>query len=204
MTKGIDRATAFTQAECEILKAHGYSFIGRYYSTSAWKRLTAKEAGIISAAGLYVVSVYQDGGRGKKDFTAARGAAHAAEAIKQARACRQPEGTPIYFAVDFDASSAGGLGNVVTYFRAVMGAMEGSGYEPGVYGCADVTDVVILASCNKMRYKWQTVAWSKGEITDYNLLQYKIDIPLPEAPTKLRNVDLCKSNGNGGGWRVAK
>jgi hypothetical protein len=202
MSKGIDRATAFTQAECEILKAHGYSFIGRYYSLSAWKRLTLKEAQRISAAGLFVVAVYQDAGRDKKSFTAARGAIHAANAIQQAKACGQPVGTPIYFAVDFDAKGAGGLGNVVTYFGAVVKGLAGSGYTAGVYGSADVTDVV--ATVKGVTHKWQTIAWSKGEVTNYNLLQYKIDTPLPEAPTKLRNVDLCKSNGNGGGWKVAK
>jgi hypothetical protein len=201
MTKGVDRAAPFTAAELKILADHGYTFVGRYFSASSWKVVTRSEALRIKDAGLYLVTVYQDANNSPIKFTAANAAKHAANAIKQAKAIRQPSGTPIYFAVDYDVQGAGGYPGLLSYFQTLVKAFKGSGYSVGVYGGYAAVNYV-KRQVPSVTHIWQTVAWSRGERADYNLLQSKVDVPLPEAPKSIKNVDILESNGNGGGFKV--
>lgn len=202
MAKGIDRAVPFTKMKSlELLKKYNYTFIGRYLSQSAWKALTPKEAKLISDAGLYIVSVYQDSNNKDSYFTTQRGKADAYRAVQYASKLVQPTGTPIYFAVDYDAgASSRSLARVYAYFAAVIPIVESWGYDVGVYGSHDVCKLVR----NKfgLKYAWQTKAWSKGKrYINASLYQSEVDIPLPENAS-FGNVDINESNGAGGGWKV--
>jgi hypothetical protein len=201
MTKGVDRATSFTKAELAALAQHGYTFVGRYLSASSWKRVTLAEAKLITAAGLYLVTVYQDSNNSPDKFSAEIGAKHAANALKQATLIKQPKDTPIYFAVDYDLEGRGGLPNVLSYFQAIAKAFKGTGYTVGVYGGYKAV-TYIKRQVPAVTHVWQTIAWSKGERADYNILQNRVDIPLPEAPKVFKNIDLLESKGNGGGFKV--
>jgi hypothetical protein len=201
VAKGIDRAVPFRKAsEVLELKKHGYTFIGRYLSKSAWKALTKPEARLIALNGLYIVSVYQNANNKAELFTKNRGVSDAKDALIKAISIGQPKGTPIYFAVDFDAyASSHAMSQVYTYFSGVVSVFKGSGYDVGVYGsygtCKSVRDKFGLL------YVWQTVAWSRKKVLpNYNLYQHKVDVALPENRA-FGNVDLLESNGNGGGWK---
>lgn len=201
MSKGIDRAVPFSKwSELIELRKHGYTFIGRYLSKSAWKALTKTEARRIALNDLYIVSVYQNNNNKPEFFTQARGIADAKDALIKAYSVGQPKGSPIYFAVDFDAySSAQSMSKVYSYFAGVISVFKGTGYDVGIYGsygtCKSVRDKFGL------KYVWQTLAWSKRKVLDdANLYQWKIDTPLPEN-ARFGNVDLNESNGVGGGWK---
>jgi hypothetical protein len=201
MAKGIDRAVPFSKwSELIELRNHGYTFIGRYLSKYAWKALTKTEARRIALNDLYIVSVYQNSGNGAQFFTTSRGVADAKDALIRAISVGQPKGSPIYFAVDFDAySSAKSMSSVYSYFAGVLSVFKNSGYDVGIYGSYGT--VKSVRAKFGLKYVWQTLAWSKKKVLDdANLYQWKIDTPLPEN-ARFGNVDLNESNGAGGGWK---
>lgn len=205
MAKGIDRAVPFKKAtEIAELKKHGYVFIGRYLSKSTWKALTKSEARLISAGGLHVVSVYQNGNNNAAYFTESKGIADAKDALIKAISVGQPKGFPIYFAVDFDAyASASSMSKVYTYFQGVVKMFKGTGYDVGIYGSYGTCKSVQAKF--GLKYTWQTYAWSKGKVLDPapSLYQWKNDTLLPgNINSSIGKVDLNVSNGYGGGWRI--
>lgn len=199
--KGIDRAMPLSAEEAKTLASYGYTFAGRYYSDSAWKRLTIAEAKRISASGMYIVAIFQNANNAASLFTKAIGEAHAESAVRQAIALGQPKNTPIYFAVDFEADTAAELEAVHTYFTAIVERLKGTGYTAGVYGSYTVVSFVATKVAGVM-FKFQTKAWSnKKQLPSANLYQKACDCPLPERPS-FGNVDLVDSNGAGGGFKI--
>lgn len=204
MGKGVDRARPFNGSELKRLKEAGYGFIGRYLTKKAnmWKRLTAFEAEKISENGLFIVSIYQDANNHVGCFTSDKGDDQAVSAILNAHEVKQPTGTPIYFAVDYDTGSSKPLA-VINHFRAIAERLEGTGYIPGVYGSFNTVNRVRDA-VPAVDYGWQTLAWSRGKvIPGVHLHQFKCDTDLPE-DRNVRAVDLNTSNGAAGGWKVAQ
>ncbi|WP_245602071.1 DUF1906 domain-containing protein [Hamadaea tsunoensis] len=136
--------------------AAGYSFVCRYLSYSASKNLTKSEADALRAAGLDIVVVWETTAQRALDGSAA-GAADATEAHRQAVACGMPATRPIYFAVDFDASTSQQTA-INAYFDGVASVL-GRG-RTGVYGGYGVTSR--LFNAGKITWGWQTYAWSGG------------------------------------------
>ncbi|MCM3270934.1 DUF1906 domain-containing protein [Paenibacillus elgii] len=211
MGEGIDRAAPFTTAEpLDCLLRNGITFIGRYYSSSEWKNLTRTEAELISSRGLYIVAVFQDAANYADYFTYERGINDCSAAIARALNVGQPCGTPIYFAVDFEAHTGDpALGQVEAYFEGVQKTMRqhaaangGDKWELGVYGTYDV--VTYIANwIMDITYVWQTYAWSSGqEFGGWNLYQYEDDRSLA-ACGAAGVIDRVRSNGNGGGFQVS-
>ncbi|PYI52559.1 glycoside hydrolase domain-containing protein [Paenibacillus flagellatus] len=192
MTKGLDCATPLSAAKAAAFRADGYEFACRYLVPSGWKRLTREEAEAISEAGLHIVSVFETtadralGGR-------AAGLADGAAAARTAQAIGQPEGSAIYFAVDFDASATQ-MAAVIDYIRAASEATPA--YATGVYGSYAVIEAVRRAGvCS--RY-WQTYAWSRGRKADgIHLYQYRNDIDVNGV-----GIDMNESYGNEGWWNT--
>lgn len=210
MAEGIDRAAPFTTAApLKCLKKSGFTFVGRYYSKSDWKNLTLTEAKLISSAGLWVVTVYQDANNAADYFTYDRGVDDCGTAIDRAAAVGQPFGTPIYFAVDFEVYAGDpALKQVEAYFDGVQDRMRrlaaengGQKWELGVYGSYDAVEY-IANWIQDVTYVWQTYSWSNGRIFGYNnLYQYRNDTIL-SACRNAGTVDRVRSNGNGGGFQV--
>jgi hypothetical protein len=131
MAEGIDRAVPFTkEADLDCLIDNGVTFIGRYYkpkhsdgSISDYV-LTRDEALLISGKGLFLVTVYQDSGNDAGHFTYDKGINDCSEAIERAIEVGQPAGTPIYFAVDYDAAGSSTIDNVKYYFYGVIDKMQ--------------------------------------------------------------------------------
>lgn len=140
----------------EIVRA-GYSFVCRYVSWStSGKNLTRSEADALRAAGLDIVTNWE--------YTASealdgydKGRSNAFEAVRQATACGMPPDRPIYFSVDFDASSAQQAA-INAYFDGVASVIGRA--RVGAYGGYYV--IKRLFDAGKIAWGWQTYAWSGG------------------------------------------
>jgi hypothetical protein len=138
MAKGLD-----VQVDCsskiDCLKGEGFEFVGRYYNTNnPSKNLKLTEAQALSAAGIAIVVVWENGFPTKASyFSNAKGISDAASALKMAsELIGQPEGSAIYFAVDYDATAADVSGPISRYFQGVKGVFDAAEkqYAIGVYG----------------------------------------------------------------------
>lgn len=136
-----DCATKLTAAKAKTLYDNGYRYVGRYLTKVPGgldKDITVEEAQIILDAGLNFFPIYQTVGTKKEYFTAEQGTSDANAAIEAARKLGVPNGTIIYFAVDFDALDVDITNNVLPYFAKVHETMEKSIYKTGVYGVRNV------------------------------------------------------------------
>lgn len=190
MAKGFDCSTPLTAATAAAFKSDGYDFVCRYLVPSGWKRLTLEEAELISANGLQMVSVFETTADRALGGSAA-GLQDGATAVQVAAQLGQPEGSAIYFAVDFEATSEQ-MQEVIEYIR---GADEASpGFLTGVYGSYAVIEAVRAAGA--CTHFWQTYAWSYGAKADeIHLFQYENDIMVNGIA-----IDRNESYGNEGWW----
>ncbi|RKN85377.1 DUF1906 domain-containing protein [Paenibacillus ginsengarvi] len=194
MTKGFDCATPLTAEIVKAFRNDGYEFVCRYLVPTGWKSLTPEEAELISTGGLNIVSVFETtadralGGR-------AAGLADGLLAANTAKQVGQPEGSAIYFAVDFDATNAQ-MPAVIEYIRAASEATPA--FLTGVYGSYAVIEAVKAASaCSRF---WQTYAWSYGKVSDaIQIFQYENDITVNGIV-----IDRDESYGNEGWWSTAQ
>ncbi len=141
----IDTATILDEKKAELLCSEGYRYVGRYLTNAVSgfdKALTREEAEIILSSGMNFFPIYQTAGTKYSYFTASQGTSDADRAIEAALKLGLPEGTVIYFAVDFDATRTQMGSNILTYFRKVSERMESSLYRVGVYGSKGVCRTV--------------------------------------------------------------
>ena len=132
-----DCATKLTATTAKMLYNNGYRYVGRYLTKVPGgldKDITLEEAKIILDAGLNFFPIYQTVGTKKEYFTAEQGISDANAAIEAARKLGIPNGTIIYFAVDFDAYDEHITNYVIPYFAKVHEIMEKSIYKTGIYG----------------------------------------------------------------------
>jgi hypothetical protein len=141
------------------LRAHGVTFVGRYFSwhegrglaSSPGKDLSRDELASYRANGIGVVVAWETLADRALSGEAG-GHADAMRALEQARAVGWDG--PIQFAVDFDAAGA----EVEPYFR---GAHTAAVERTGCYGGYRV--VSYLFDQGHIRHAWQTYAWSGGQ-----------------------------------------
>lgn len=178
------------------LKAKGIAFVGRYYSLNAHKNLLGREAQQLAAQKINCVTVFEGGAENALGGEAA-GKHDAAVALRCAVAAGQPPGTPIYFAVDFDASSGQLNGAVIAYAHAFSQALLGT-HTVGVYGSGLVCQT--LLNLGLARYAWLggAMGWQGSRVfTGWHIKQ-----GLPGDPYKLGfqvDPDSAKP-GDYGGW----
>ncbi|MFC6885008.1 MULTISPECIES: glycoside hydrolase domain-containing protein [Actinomadura] len=140
------------------LKRAGAKFACRYLShDTTGKNLTKAEADELSAAGIWLVVVWESAAN---RALAGRGAGEddARDAARQAAALGMPSDRPVYFAVDFDASSAqqSAINAYLDGAAAVLGRDR-----VGLY--AGFGPVKRALDAGKAAYAWQTYAWSGGK-----------------------------------------
>jgi hypothetical protein len=126
-----------TSNQIDCLKAAGIKVVGRYYSQSEWKRLKPEEAQRLSAAGIEIFVVYQDSNNKYSKFTKEKRREAATRALNYAtNTIKQPAGSAIYFAVDYDASPSEVDGKICKYFEGVneLFSAHSVQYKIGVYG----------------------------------------------------------------------
>jgi hypothetical protein len=194
MTKGFDCATPLSASAATAFKADGYDFVVRYIDTnqSSWKRLSSEEAQIISNAGLEIVSVFERMGD-RANINDLSGAADGLVALQAAQDLGQPEGSTIYFAVDYDAQPSD-MDSIEAYIRAAAAATPN--YPTGVYGSyAVIEEMKKRGACSHF---WQTYAWSGNLLSSsIQIYQYRNDINAHGI-----DVDLDTSYGNEGWWNT--
>lgn len=208
MAKGLDTATPCSQGTIDAIIQAGYTFIVRYYCTgNLSKRLKLEEAQRLSDSGLWVVSVFQDYNNSISRFSVPLGKANAKSAHEYASCViGQPCETPIYFAVDFDATDGEAKGAVRDYFEAINSAFataiaEGR-YKVGVYGsgavCRYIKDDAKLAE-----YSWLSMSTGWRGYRDYNG-QNRWNLKQIKA-IEINGVEFDTNESNpvgGGGWRI--
>lgn len=136
-----DTATKITDAKAKTLKANGYQMVGRYIAGGEWKRLTKEEAKIIFNNGLKVFPIFQKSGTSTASFNERQGEIDGREAIKTALELGFPEGTIIYFGVDFDAQGAEIVNSILPHFESIKSVFNRSNprnYKIGVYGTRNI------------------------------------------------------------------
>ncbi len=144
-----DTASRLDVTKAKALRAHGVRTVFRYYSqlppSLPGKDLQPEEAKIILGEGLSIGSVFQHFNNCFRTFENSWGKEDAEQALRQAEAAGQPEGSAIYFGVDADWPYAAMRDPVIKYFEDVKRAFEGSNIAVGVYsnGCL----------CNAIREK---------------------------------------------------
>lgn len=170
------------------LKTAGIDFVMRYYSrttTQPQKRLTRIEADALSAAGLEIGVVYEDGPTHAAYFSTDRGHLDAVNACRAGLSLQQPSGSAIYFAVDFDATQADIGGAVLNYMCGVDRGMRDSGngdspYLIGVYGSGAVCRF-LKTHCPFVRFAWlaESKGWlGSGTYADWDINQHVATAPL--------------------------
>jgi hypothetical protein len=207
MAKGLD-ANVDCRSQATCIKEAGFDFVARYYKfVHNAHPLTRDEAVALSEAGLYVVAVYESGRPTEPGyFSHARGVQDGKRAYEYARdEIGQPEGSAIYFAVDYDAS-AGDLDGVITeYFGGIAEAFDAASggnpaYPIGVYGsgctCAH------LLKHTSVTYAW--LAMSRGWCGSRTFTGWNLKQSIASHPVCGISVDLDESNGHGGGFKVRR
>lgn len=189
---GVDFATRRPREQLRCLRQAGFSFVVRYLApeASSWKRITPDEVADVTAEGLSLVSVYQFAGNSPDQFTPQRAQEDARVALDWAHRVNQPEGTPIYFAVDFDAQD-GHIPIIREYFRIIRDKLDNR-YLVGVYGSYRVVSA-LQGDCYRF---WQTVAWSGGKIAPHaHMVQFRHSVDICGG-----KVDLNLALGEPGFW----
>jgi hypothetical protein len=222
----------------ERLKANGVTAIGRYFARKAQpelglphKRIAFEkapngqtEADFIKSYGINIHSVYQyysggDGSKflfGRKDTETPKKEAQedAKAAVEQAKLINQPEGTAIYFGVDYNcvkgAKGPGGkpqIEFIIDYFR-IINAQVGGHYRIGTYANGYVNR--ILRKEGLISLSWISPSASYDETTqyisdgDWHLFQNQVDRRWYETSSCPSGLDLDtnlqKGTGDVGLW----
>lgn len=170
---GCDTSTQLTATTAKTLRLSNKEFVCRYYkpNESNPKALTLDEVNYLHNEKLKIVSVYQNVGTSASNFSETSGVSDATLALARASEIGQPEGTAIYFAVDYDPD--GELTCIEEYFGAVKNTINGK-YKVGVYGRSEVCNHI------KQNLKYATFSWlspssSSTGFPDYDTnLKYNI------------------------------
>lgn len=185
MATGIDMATDSGRCLDEIAAA-GVRWVGRYYRNpgSRFPPLTLSELRLLSSHGLAAVAIWEAASIRVSYFTRLTGLDDATAAYRQAHVIGQSAGTPIYFAVDYDASNHDLAGPILHYFEGVKAGLQAGAamgqidYKVGVYGSGRVCRV--LLEQQRAEYTWLAAsrAWAENrEFTQWNIKQSLALVP---------------------------
>jgi hypothetical protein len=176
MAKGLDIQVDCT-SKIDCLTSEGFEFVGRYYNTNnPSKNLRLTEAQALSAAGITIVVVWENGFPTKTSyFSKAKGASDATAALKMAsESIGQPAGSAIYFAVDYDATAADVSGPISLYFQGVKSVFDAAGkqYAIGVYGSGATCKALLDAGLVTFAWLSQSTGFRGSKtFTAFNIKQ---------------------------------
>jgi Domain of unknown function (DUF1906) len=148
------------------LRAAGVETIIRYYARAmSGKVIRRAEALAIGGAGIRLAIVYEGAGDRLSAFSEEIGFRDAAFSRSYGdREIKQPAGSAVYFAVDFDATAAEIRNAIIPYFRGVARAFaDGNGlpvYRVGVYGSGAVCAAVLDAGLAELAWVSCSTGWS--------------------------------------------
>lgn len=149
-----------TTSHLKCLKKAGVDTIIRYYArfrAQPQKRLTLEEAEAILASGIKIAVVCQSSGDNASYFTKKMGMQDGVYARNYgASVIGQPDGSAIYFSVDYDAPQDEIDDNIVPYFESIAESFEPSvnlpEYSIGCYGNGAVCKTLLDAGL--VKYTW--------------------------------------------------
>jgi len=140
-----------------VIAATGHEFVCRYVShDTTGKNLTLAEAASLTAAGLWLVIVFESSA-GRMLAGTSAGAADARFAGAEAAKLGMPPTRPIYFACDFDATP-GQQTLINAYLDGVATVLTPD--RIGMYG--GYGPIKRAFDAGKITWAWQTYAWSGG------------------------------------------
>jgi hypothetical protein len=168
-----------TSSHIHLLTSKGVTAVGRYYSSSAWKRITKPEANVLSAAGIQIFVVFENSG--DPQLTAESGIHDAQIALQQATNLGQPQGSAIYFAMEnlphgYGASHVPGIKQ---YFNGLRQVLDNK-YKIGVY--SDGVVCAALLDDGLCDYAWLSASTSFPGSRDFDrsgrwaLAQRRVDL----------------------------
>jgi hypothetical protein len=177
MPRGFDTSTDCT-AIAPGIKSAGYDFVCRYYSHNLRKCLTLAEGKALSAAGVSIVTIWEDLPLSDSYFSRSSGAKDGASAYHMASQLGQPLSSAIYFAVDYDIDPARVAGGPLADYFAGVGdgfaaAAGGAGvYAIGIYGSGAACDGIVSAGLAQYAWLAQSTAWhGTAGYTGWNICQ---------------------------------
>jgi len=179
MKKGFDTTGDLTRFASSLVKK-GYDFVCRYYNiNNPSKNLTLAEAHVLSNAGLRMVAIWENGYPITPGyFTHAAGVHDGTSAYYYAlQQIGQPPSTPIYFAVDYDASAADVKGPVLSYFNGIRDGFNtisknNPAYAIGVYGSGLTCTAMLQAGTASFSWLAQSMGWGNSRsFAGYNIAQ---------------------------------
>jgi hypothetical protein len=151
-----------TRIDPSALRAAGASDVLRYLKPDRVPayRITLTEYRELLAAGIGVTLNWEYDAH---DWLTSNGAAHGAEAVRQALALGYPRGCTIIGSADFDMTRTSWVNMGRAYALGFASAVRSGGYRPGVYGPWDVLtwvhDEVIM---DRFWQAGMSTAWSGG------------------------------------------
>ncbi|MBO9047980.1 DUF1906 domain-containing protein [Curtobacterium flaccumfaciens pv. flaccumfaciens] len=171
-TTGVDTAVRLDDARAAAVRASGATSVGRYLtnhqrSGALDKALTPEELRVMASAGLGLWPIFEEGGFAASWFTEEQGVRDAHRAHDAARKLGIPKQTTVYFAADFDATSAQDEALVVPYFRGVAAGLRDRGnlYKAGVYGSRATCTAVSSAGLAHFSFvAGMSPAWSGNQL----------------------------------------
>lgn len=197
-TRGFDCASDLS-AHAGQIKAAGYGWVGRYYTSDRNnpKILKRAEALHLSSMGLFIVSVFENAGDHAGYFSFAQGIKDMDAATVCAVNVRQPDITPIYFAVDFDATDHDCNAFIIPYFKALHGTR--GLYSVGVYGSGFACRRLLELGLVSFAWLAQSTGWAEYEAFKASGKANIIQLWTTEFHGLSIDGDI--SNGNGGGFK---
>lgn len=195
-----------TESHISCLKSNGVTTVIRYYNFNnspafPHKRIELPEAQALAANGLQLAVVFQQRQNQASDFSREKGVLAGQTAFRHARQdIGQPEGSGIYFSVDFDASEAEVNSQIAPYFEGVRDAFQqesggDSLYRVGVYGSGLTSS--LLTDRGLIELTW--LAMSRGFRGTKTALQngeFHLAQKAPEATLCGLDVDFNDVNPN--------
>lgn len=164
--EGVDYS--FSKPTPAQLKAAGKTFACRYVGTpESAKNLSPAEAEVLQRAGIDIVSNYEAGNAGWMLGGRSAGERAARLADADAVRCGMPQGRPIYFSCDFNATYdewKNGVKPCLQGAASVLGAGR-----VGMYG--GLFQVDWAARELGMRWLWQALGWRYGQWSPRALIQ---------------------------------
>lgn len=183
---GCDTATTLDASKLQLLANKGMTFVGRYLPGSNYP-ITVAEKDLILSKNFSIVSIWEKDSPTKASyFSSSSGTKDAAYAISGAREINQPSNTPIYFAIDYDASESDVNGNIEAYVTAIIAEFKRQNYpyQVGLYGSGAVLDHFrnrIIYTMLAASRAWRgTTAYSRYYIRQYSSVDISPNFPVDE------------------------
>lgn len=149
---GCDVSQTLSEEDAKILKNNGYDIVGRYISGEF--ATSVEELTNILNAGLNVFPIYETGSYQTSYFSTEQGTSDAIAAVEECRSLGIPEGTTIYFTVDYDMEGYQITSLVLPYFEAIYNKFNNAqfNYKIGIYGSRNVCSQVINAGYAQLAF----------------------------------------------------